>query len=117
MKSLNRQNIAGNAKLRGKKFRLLSCRCCSVENFKHEERVHEKLNEIKEYPDMDIVLDEVPLVWCTGCGTDITPENAEEHEQMCSTWMREIRARSLTMKTEVTQEMIDKIYQPLKMPQ
>lgn len=48
MKSLHRGNIAGNAKLRGKKTRMLSCKCCTVENFKQECREKELEKEIKD---------------------------------------------------------------------
>ena len=36
MKSMSRDGIAGNIKLRGKLHKTLSCRCCDVQNFKSQ---------------------------------------------------------------------------------
>lgn len=46
MKSLHRGAIAGNAKLNGKKSKMLSCGCCTVENFKQECLIKEHNQEI-----------------------------------------------------------------------
>ncbi len=37
MKSLHRKGIAGNVKLRGKKFLMLRCKCCWVQDFRQRE--------------------------------------------------------------------------------
>lgn len=39
---------AGNFNLRGKKYKLLRCRCCEVQNFKDRELKREHIKEIKE---------------------------------------------------------------------
>lgn len=40
---------AGQFKLNGKKTALLTCRCCTVENWKEECRIKEAEQEIKQY--------------------------------------------------------------------
>ena len=40
---------AGSIKLRGKKFKLLSCKCCSCQDLRDEVREKEKNKEIKEW--------------------------------------------------------------------
>ena len=48
MKSLPaRGGIAGNLKMKGKRTRVLSCKCCVALNFKLSERVKAALKEIK----------------------------------------------------------------------
>jgi hypothetical protein len=47
MKSIYHGKVAANAKLRGKKFKLLSCKCCALFNPKWKERVKEANKEIK----------------------------------------------------------------------
>lgn len=37
----------GNVKLRGKKYKLLSCRCCEVFNHKHEKAIDEMNADIR----------------------------------------------------------------------
>lgn len=49
MKSIHRQGIGGNVKMRGKLTKILSCKCCDMVNFKPQERVKEAKKEIKEY--------------------------------------------------------------------
>lgn len=46
---------AGQVHLRGKKNRLLSCRCCEVNDYRERERKREDLREIREFdPDGDM---------------------------------------------------------------
>jgi len=47
MKSIYHGTAAANAKLKGKKYKLLSCKCCVLFNPKWEERVKEAKKEIK----------------------------------------------------------------------
>jgi hypothetical protein len=47
MKSIYHGTAAANAKLKGKKYKLLSCKCCALFNLKWEERVKEANKEIK----------------------------------------------------------------------
>jgi hypothetical protein len=49
MKSIHHGTAAANSKLRGKRSKLLTCKCCSLYNFKHDERVKEAKNLIKEF--------------------------------------------------------------------
>lgn len=49
MKSIRHGTAAANSKLRGKRTRLLSCRCCMLFNPKWEERVKEANKEIRQY--------------------------------------------------------------------
>ncbi len=49
MKSIHHGKAAANSKLRGRKTTMLTCRCCMLINFKHEERVKEAKNQIKEF--------------------------------------------------------------------
>lgn len=49
MKSLHLRGIAGNCKLRGKKIKLLTCKCCEVQNFTEEERIKEAKKEIQRF--------------------------------------------------------------------
>jgi hypothetical protein len=53
MKSLSRQGIAGNIKLRGKKSHVLSCKCCDVFNFKEDYSNLLAEKEIKEYKEKE----------------------------------------------------------------
>ena len=56
MKSLNRGNIAGNSKLRGKKTVQLCCGCCDLINFTESERIKEVNKEILEFNSYDDVM-------------------------------------------------------------
>jgi len=47
MKSIYHGTAGANAKLKGKKFKLLSCGCCVLFNLKWEERMKEAKKEIK----------------------------------------------------------------------
>lgn len=49
MKSIYHGTAAANCKLRGKKYKLLSCRCCSLFNPTVEVREKEADNEIRRY--------------------------------------------------------------------
>lgn len=49
MKSLRRAGIAGNAKLRGKLGKVLSCGCCDLHNFKPQYRWQQAGTEIKNF--------------------------------------------------------------------
>ena len=49
MKSIHHGKAAANSKLRGRKTALLTCRCCMLQNFKHDERVKEAKNQIRRY--------------------------------------------------------------------
>lgn len=49
MKSIYHGTAAANSKLRGKKYKLLSCRCCSLINIKVEVREKEADNDIRRY--------------------------------------------------------------------
>ena len=40
---------AGQFNLKGKKYKLLSCKCCVAQNFKDRERAKEAKKEIGEY--------------------------------------------------------------------
>ena len=46
MRSTSRK--AGNFNLRGKKYKLLRCGCCEVQNFKNRELKREHIKEIKD---------------------------------------------------------------------
>ncbi len=48
MKSLHLRNIAGNINLKGKKYKLLSCKCCVVQDFRYREKVKEAKKEIRD---------------------------------------------------------------------
>ncbi|HET8687945.1 MAG TPA: hypothetical protein VFM18_15000 [Methanosarcina sp.] len=49
MKSLRLRNIAGQVKLKGKKEKVLSCKCCVLVDFRHDERCKELDDEIKDF--------------------------------------------------------------------
>lgn len=49
MKSIHHGKAGANAKLRGKRTAMLTCRCCVLQNFKHGERVKEAKVEIRRY--------------------------------------------------------------------
>jgi hypothetical protein len=49
MKSLHIGNVAGQIDLKGKKYKLLSCKCCVLQNFKVRERNREAKKEMREY--------------------------------------------------------------------
>jgi hypothetical protein len=49
MKSIHHSKAGANAKLKGRKTAQLTCRCCMLINFKHEERVKEAKTEIRRY--------------------------------------------------------------------
>jgi hypothetical protein len=49
MKSLHIRNVAGQFDLKGKKYKLLSCKCCVLQNFKERERYREAKKEMREY--------------------------------------------------------------------
>ena len=49
MKSIHHGKAGANAKLRGRKTAMLTCRCCMLQNFKHDERVKEAKTEIRRY--------------------------------------------------------------------
>ncbi len=49
MKSLYRDGAAGNAKLRGKRWKLLSCRCCVVRDFRLGERIKQSKKEVEDF--------------------------------------------------------------------
>ena len=49
MKSIHHGKAASNSKLNGRKTAQLTCRCCMLINFKHEERVKEAKNLIRRY--------------------------------------------------------------------
>lgn len=40
---------AGNAKLRGKKYKLLQCQCCTVQDFREKETHKWFTEQIKDY--------------------------------------------------------------------
>ena len=40
---------AGSIKLNGKKFKLLSCKCCSCQDFRDEVKSKEMIKEIKQW--------------------------------------------------------------------
>jgi hypothetical protein len=40
---------AGNFNLKGKKYKLLSCKCCVVQDFRSKERTKEAKKEIGDY--------------------------------------------------------------------
>lgn len=48
MKSVPIRNFAGQAKLRGKKGKLLSCGCCFVQDFRWDERIKQAVKEIRD---------------------------------------------------------------------
>lgn len=48
MKSIHHGTAGANAKLRGKLTRLLSCKCCMLQNFKYKERIKQLNKEIKQ---------------------------------------------------------------------
>ncbi len=48
MKSLHLRNIAGNINLKGKKYKLLSCKCCVVQDFRYREKVKQAKKEIRD---------------------------------------------------------------------
>jgi hypothetical protein len=49
MKSIYHGKAAANCKLRGKKYHLLSCKCCCLINIKDEVREKEKSKEVREF--------------------------------------------------------------------
>ncbi len=49
MKSIHHGKAAANSKLRGRKTAMLTCRCCMLIKFKHEERVKEAKTDIRRY--------------------------------------------------------------------
>jgi len=49
MKSLHIRNVAGQVNLKGKKYKLLSCKCCVIQNFRDKERNKEAKKEMGEY--------------------------------------------------------------------
>lgn len=49
MKSIYHGKAAANCKMRGKKFKVLSCGCCALINLKVDFRKKEAENEIKSY--------------------------------------------------------------------
>lgn len=46
MKSLRLRGVAGNVKLRGKREKLLTCGCCTVQDFRWGERIRQAKREI-----------------------------------------------------------------------
>ena len=52
MKSLHLRNIAGNTNLKGKKYKLLGCKCCAVQDFRDRERTKEAKKEIRNEKDL-----------------------------------------------------------------
>lgn len=49
MKSLHIGNVAGQIDLKGKKYKLLSCKCCVLQNLKDKEHSKEAKKEMREY--------------------------------------------------------------------
>ena len=49
MKSIHHGKAGANAKLKGRKTALLSCRCCMLINFRYDERVKQAKNDIRRY--------------------------------------------------------------------
>lgn len=49
MRSLYLRGVAGNAKLRGKRIKLMSCGCCVVQDFRLSERVKQSKREVQSY--------------------------------------------------------------------
>ncbi len=49
MKSLHIRNVAGQIDLKGKKYKLLSCKCCVLQNLKDKEQSKEAKKEMREY--------------------------------------------------------------------
>lgn len=47
MRSLSIRNYAGNTNLKGKKYKLLSCGCCVIQDFRDKEKEKEAKKEIK----------------------------------------------------------------------
>lgn len=47
MRSLHLRGVAGNAKLRGKRIKLLSCRCCCVQDLRPEEFERQVRRELR----------------------------------------------------------------------
>lgn len=52
MKSLHLRNIAGNVNLKGKKYKLLSCKCCMVQDFRDREQTKQAKKEMKDEKDL-----------------------------------------------------------------
>ncbi len=49
MKSLHIGNVAGQVNLKGKKYKLLSCKCCVIQDLRGKERIKEAKKEMGEY--------------------------------------------------------------------
>jgi hypothetical protein len=49
MRSIGTHCKAGNVNLKGKKYKLLSCKCCVIQNLRGKERTKEAKKEIGEY--------------------------------------------------------------------
>ena len=49
MKSLHIRNVAGQFNLKGRKYKLLGCKCCVLQNFKDRERAKEAKKEMGDY--------------------------------------------------------------------
>lgn len=47
MKSIGNHAKAGNVNLKGKKFKLLSCKCCAVRDLRGKEQSKEMKKEIR----------------------------------------------------------------------
>ena len=47
MKSIGNHAKAGNANLKGKKFKLLSCKCCAVRDLRGKEQHKEMKKDIR----------------------------------------------------------------------
>ena len=48
MRSSHIRNYAGNTNLKGKKYKLLSCKCCVIQDFRDKERTKEAKKEMKQ---------------------------------------------------------------------
>jgi|694.fasta_scaffold00075_105 hypothetical protein len=48
MKSLHIGNVAGQTNLKGKKYKLLSCKCCVVRDLRDKERTKEAKKDLND---------------------------------------------------------------------